>query len=42
MSAPQQYGFSCPNPLPRPFDTDTDSDPAPELASPLPFSDGLW
>ncbi|MGI6303163.1 MAG: hypothetical protein ACOX52_19180 [Verrucomicrobiota bacterium] len=30
-------GFASPNPKPRPFDSD--SDPAPELASPLTFSD---
>ncbi|MGI6303929.1 MAG: hypothetical protein ACOX52_23210 [Verrucomicrobiota bacterium] len=35
-------GFICPNPITRPFDTETDSDPAPELASPLPFSDDRW
>ncbi|MGI6303927.1 MAG: hypothetical protein ACOX52_23200 [Verrucomicrobiota bacterium] len=34
-------GFSGPNPITYPFDTETDSDPAPDFASPLPFSDDL-
>ncbi|HCF94500.1 MAG TPA: hypothetical protein DEW46_05515 [Verrucomicrobia bacterium] len=35
-------GFLWPNPIRRPFDTETDNDPAPELASPLTFSDDLY